>query len=119
MIKKYVVYGYPSFMCAEYSDEIEVESFERIQKPKRAFGYYTFERQEETVNRILLKSEKLNVSGWKYWGVEVLREETSGILRSNMDCNGWERAVRVECGQVFPLTGNDEIIAPNVFSEVK
>lgn len=119
MIKKYVVYGYPNFMCADYSDEIEVKSFEDIPKRKRAFGYYVFERQEEMINGVLLKSEKLNVSGWRYWGTEVLREETSGTLRANMECNGWDRAVRVECGQVFPLVGDDRIITITVFGEEK
>jgi hypothetical protein len=111
MLKHYAKYGFVDFFMAEYKVE-EIESRDNVPRPPRAFGYTLFDRREECIDGVMLKSEPLNRSGWFYWGKEITKEKAEGILRDNMDINEWDRVVCVtNGGACYPLAEGDVILS--------
>ena len=108
--KHYIKYGYSGLFCADYQT-YEIDDPKRINGKKGAFGYITFDKTFITKDSDVFEGKPFNVSGWKYVGELVRKEDTQGTLRSNMYSNDWEKAVRTKSGSVYPLLETDEIVS--------
>ena len=119
MTKHYVKFFYPgSFVSETTSSKIDDRS-KRPEVPSRAYGWQFFDREEIVENGETLHGAAKNYSPVHYIGDEISEQKaldalkrSNGILRANIEGNGYTRLVRTRFGQIFPLDANDIVVAP-------
>ncbi len=117
VLKHYVEFAFPGCFFNEYeSQEVPERNPEVINVPENAFAFRFYDRTEVTMDGELLIGEKKNYSPWTYFGTAYTVEEIKAnfpqyqTLISNMENNGWDRAVKTRAGNWQPLEENDIVI---------
>lgn len=97
---------YPGLFFAGHSD-VKVADRSVVELPKGSFGYRFFEREETELNGKLLVGPSENFSGLHTQGEVLTLEEIKQklpktrdnlTLISNLECNGFKKAVRTIMG---------------------
>jgi hypothetical protein len=117
MTKHYIEFVYPGIMFSESSSkEIEHRDAKKVELPKGAVGFRFFDKEQTELDGETLEGKPKNYTGWRYKGRELTLEDVKRempgerILISNMECNNWDKVVKLECGQIFPLCKEDMVI---------
>jgi hypothetical protein len=118
MNKYYVEFLYPGLIFGDTSsEEVQDEDPKKIEIPERATGFRFYSQTESvTEDNEILRGKKKDYSGWYYKGREMTLEDikreipNERILISNMEINKWNRVVKFDCGQYYPLEDKDVVL---------
>lgn len=117
MTKHYVEFYFPGSFVANVS---QVEISDRLQSmdiPDGCYGYRTFDLEVIESNDEVLKGSPKNFSPFTYYGKEYSLEQIKfefpdlKILHSNIENNGYKKAVLTRRGNWAPLDPNDVVIS--------
>lgn len=121
--KTYVEFLYPGLMVSESSTkEVENRDVTKLLVPDNAFGFKFFDILSVTVEadgqKMDLISQRLNISPMHYYGgtVYTVAELKANFaheptLISNVEDNGYKRAIRCRTGNWRPLDETDIYIS--------
>jgi uncharacterized protein (UPF0128 family) len=117
--KTYVEFLYPgSFFSESSAKEVKTRDVSKLKVPKNAFGFKFFDILSVVVDadgkKVKLTSEQINVSPMHYYGgkiytvAELKREfPNNDILISNIEGNGYKKAIRCRTGNWQPFEETD------------
>lgn len=121
MIKHYIEWFYPGRFVSESSVSEIPERAAPTERRDGAYGYRMFSQSELTVDGERLIGAAKDFSPMTYFGEEFTVEQIKAlpeprpgahsILISNIECNGYLRAVRTVRGNWQALDPNDVVIA--------
>ena len=118
----YVEFLYPgSFMSESSTREVKTRDTSKVKVPKNAFCFSFFDILSVVVeadgNKVKLTSERVNMSPKHYYGgrlytVAELKRDFPGerILISNIEGNGYKKAIRCRTGNWQPFEETDVFI---------
>lgn len=116
MLVHYVEFFYPGIIVSETSTQ-KIENRQKIiNAPRNAYAYRFFDREEIMQDGELLQGKPKDYSGTFYLGgkiktkEQILQEEPTSILASNMRCNKIERVVITKWGQAMTLHPEDKAL---------
>jgi hypothetical protein len=117
MLKHYVEFYYPGTFVAETETrEVASRDVPPDDVPRGAYGYRFFDREEVEQDGETLRGERKNWSPTTFYGheytVEQLKAEfpSERILISNVEGNGYKRAVRTDRGWWQQLSDGDVVL---------
>ena len=118
----YIEFLYSGVLVSEISTyEVKTRDPSKVKVPENAFGFKFFDILSVIVDadgrKVELTSERINVSPMHYYGgtlhtVEELKREfpNARILISNIEDNGYERAIRCRTGNWQPFEKTDVFV---------
>ena len=110
---KYVEFYYPGCFCSE-TNSVKLKPNQKIELPRGAYAYRTFEREEAVVSgeKLLGRPKcfgKMHIKGEAYTLDQVKRMKGNHrILISNMQNNGYKKVVK--CAQGFIPFESDMVL---------
>ena len=118
MKKTFVTFLSPGIMFPEYETvEVLSRDIDELDIPDNVYAFHFFDRIEEEIDGVVLKSEALNESPrYLYNGRVMSRSEimvevpNNKILLSNMESNGWYYMFRSHLGNFQPIWEDDIIV---------
>ena len=120
--KTYIEFLYPgSFFSESSTQEVKTRDVSKVKVPKNAFGFKFFDILSVVVDtdgkKVKLTSERINVSPKHYYGgklytvAELKREfPNERILISNIEGNGYPKAIRCRTGNWQPFEKTDVFV---------
>ena len=120
--KTYIEFLYPGVMFSESLEkEVKARDVSKVKVPENAFGFRFFDIISVVVNangkNVKLTSERINLSPMHYYGgklytvTEIKRYfPNKRILISNIEGNGYTRAIRCRTGNWQPFEKTDVFV---------
>lgn len=120
--KTYIEFYSPGAFLSESSTrEVKTRDLSKIKMPKNAFGFRFFDILSASVKegsqRVLVTSERINVSPMHYYGgklytvAELKRKyPNQHTLISNIESNGYKKAIQCRTGNWQPFNTTDIFI---------